>query len=93
MAERAYCPAVNPEGPIRFPRQIAFWQQPNVSLCRAAPRISENTFQPLPLKPDLDIMTEPRRDPWRRGHAPALTLTGWALIWRMDFRPDGLAQG
>ena len=56
-------------------------------------RISENTFQPLPLKPDLDIITEPCRASWRRGRALVLTLTGWALIWRMDFRPDGLAQG
>jgi hypothetical protein len=56
-------------------------------------RMNENTLQPLPLKPDLDIMTEPRRDPWRHGHALALTLTGWALIWRMDFQPAGLAQG
>ena len=52
---------------------------------KAGLRIDENTFQPIPLKPDLDIMTEPRRDPWRRGHALVLTLKGWALIWRMDF--------
>jgi hypothetical protein len=58
MAGRAYCPAVNPEGSIRFPHRITFWQQPNISLCRADLRISENTFQPLPLKPDLDIMTD-----------------------------------
>jgi hypothetical protein len=37
-------------------------------------RMNENTFQPLPLKSDLDIMTEPRRDPWRRGRAPLLPL-------------------
>ena len=58
MAGQAYCPAVNPNGSIRFPRQITFYQQPNVTLCWAGLRISENTFQPLPLKPDLDIMTE-----------------------------------
>jgi len=56
-------------------------------------RMNENTLQPLPLKPDLDIITELRRASWRRGCALVLTLKGWALIWRMDFWPDGLAQG
>jgi hypothetical protein len=56
-------------------------------------RMNENTLQPLPLKPDLDIITELRRASWQRGCALALTLKGWALIWPMDFRPDGLAQG
>jgi hypothetical protein len=93
MAGQAYCPAVNPGGSIRFPRRITFWRQPNVSLCRADLRMNENTFQSLPLKPDLDIITELRRASWQRGCALALTLKGWALIWPMDFRPDGLAQG
>jgi hypothetical protein len=55
--------------------------------------MNENTFQSLPLKPDLDIITELRRASWQRGCALALTLKGWALIWPMDFWPDGLAQG
>jgi hypothetical protein len=37
MEGQAYCPAVNPEGSIRFPRQITFCQQPNVSLCQGKP--------------------------------------------------------
>jgi hypothetical protein len=56
-----------------------------VSLCRADLRMNENTFQPLSLEPELDIMTEPRRDPWQRSRALVLTLKAWALIWRMDF--------
>jgi hypothetical protein len=60
---------------------------------KAGLRMNENTFEPILLKPDLDLITEPRRAAWQRGHALVLTLKAWALIWRMDFRPDGLAQG
>jgi len=37
MAGKAYCPAVNPNGSIRFPQQIRFWQQPKVSLGQGRP--------------------------------------------------------
>ena len=39
-------------------------------------RIHENTFKPIPSNPNLNIMTEPHRDPWQRGHAFALTMEG-----------------
>jgi hypothetical protein len=83
MAGRAYCPAVNPNGSIRFPQRITFCQQPDVSLCQGRPVYEREYIPPIPLKPGLDIITEPRRDSWRRGRALVLTLKGWAPIWRM----------
>ena len=62
-------------------------------MAKAGLRMTENTFQPIPLKPDFDIITEPRRGSWARGHTLHLDAERLGADMADVIRPDGLAQG
>jgi hypothetical protein len=73
MAARAYCPAVNPEGPIWLLRGSHFSSSLIAYFAKAGLRINENTFQSIPCKPNLDIMKRSAKRQARRWVIQELT--------------------